>query len=63
MIPMTKTHDSLAPAALREVWEWKDCIYQEVAHLPLEEALRVISEKARVAGEEFDRSQASRHHQ
>ena len=31
---------------LVEVWEWKDAIAQEVAHLPLDEALTEIMEKA-----------------
>jgi hypothetical protein len=34
------------PKALREVWEWKDEIYQEVKHLPTREALRAILKKA-----------------
>ena len=34
------------PQALREVWEWKDSIYQEVKHLPTEQALQQIMENA-----------------
>ena len=32
---------------LTQVWTWKDTIHREVAHLPVEEALRVIQQKAR----------------
>jgi hypothetical protein len=32
--------------ALREVWEWKDAAYREVAHLPRREALRVLLDRA-----------------
>ena len=28
--------------ALKEVWEWKDACYQEVAHLPRREALQAL---------------------
>jgi hypothetical protein len=31
---------------LREVWEWKDSIYQEAKHLPTREALREIMRMA-----------------
>lgn len=34
------------PKALREVWAWKDEIYQEVKHLPTRDALRAILDKA-----------------
>jgi hypothetical protein len=34
------------PRALREVWEWKDSIYQEVKHLPTDQALHEIMRMA-----------------
>ena len=37
------------PRALRDVWEWKESIYQEVKNLPLPEALHTIMEMARKA--------------
>ena len=45
--------DEWVPRALREVWEWKDSINQEVNHLPQREALREILRMAhQVAVEE-----------
>lgn len=41
------------PRALREVWEWKDAIYQEVKHLPTKQALRQIMENADKAAKEL----------
>lgn len=38
--------EEYVPAALRQVWEWKDAIYQETKHLPTGEALRYIHEQA-----------------
>ena len=38
-----------APPALRQVWEWKDAIYQETKHLPTREALREILRQAHEA--------------
>jgi nitroreductase len=37
------------PTALRQVWEWKDAIYQETKHLPTREALREILRQAHEA--------------
>ena len=34
------------PNALRQVWEWKDAIYQETKHLPTREALKEILRRA-----------------
>ena len=39
---------------LREVWDWKEAIYQEVADLPVDQALREILEKARTTAEKYD---------
>lgn len=47
-------------AAIREVWAWKDAIYAEVSHLPLDEALRVIGAKAREAVKEYESFRAAR---
>ena len=44
-----KTEDDFVPRALREVWEWKDSIYQETKHLPQREALREIMRMAHAA--------------
>jgi len=41
---MTEKNE-FVPERLREVWEWKDSIYREVAHLPVEEGLKEILEK------------------
>lgn len=45
----TKTKDEWVPRALREVWEWKDSIYQEVKHLPTDQALHEIMRMAHEA--------------
>ena len=39
-------NEEFVPAALRQVWEWKDAIYQETKHLPTREALREILRQA-----------------
>jgi hypothetical protein len=39
---------------LREVWQWKEATYREVAHLPTDQALAEILEKARRAAETID---------
>lgn len=46
--------------AIRDLWARKEAIYQEVAHLPLSEALQVIGVKARDAGKEYDAFRAAR---
>jgi hypothetical protein len=38
--------EEFMPTALRQVWEWKDAIYQETKHLPTLEALREITRMA-----------------
>jgi len=38
--------DEYVPTALRQVWEWKDSIYQETKHLSTGDALRYINERA-----------------
>ena len=38
--------EEYVPAALRQVWEWKDAVYQETKHLSTGEALRYIHEQA-----------------
>ena len=42
----TKQSDTFVPKAQREVWEWKDAIYQDVKHLPFHQAVQVIAEQA-----------------
>jgi len=39
---------------LEEVWQWKDAIYREVAHLPLDRAIDEILKKAQAIGKEYD---------
>ena len=41
-----KVKTEFVPKALREVWEWKDSIRQEVKHLPQREALHEIMRMA-----------------
>jgi hypothetical protein len=41
-----KAKDEFVPRALREVWEWKDSIYQEVKHLQTDQALHEIMRMA-----------------
>ena len=41
-----KERDEYVLTALRQVWEWKDSIYQETKHLSTRDALRYISERA-----------------
>ena len=38
---------------LTQVWAWKDSIHHEVAHLPTDEALRVIQDKARAVAAKY----------
>jgi hypothetical protein len=44
-----KANDEFVPKALREVWEWKDSIYQDVKHLPTDQALHEIMRMAHEA--------------
>ena len=39
-------NEEFVPTALRQVWEWKDAIYQETKHLSTRETLRYIHEQA-----------------
>ncbi len=41
--------EEFVPAALRQVWEWKDAIYQETKHLPTRAALREVLRRAHAA--------------
>jgi hypothetical protein len=38
----SESKEQFAPFALRQVWEWKDAIYQEAKHLPTRAALHEI---------------------
>jgi hypothetical protein len=49
MTPKPEPNEEFVPAALRQVWEWKDAIYQETKHLPVREALREILRQAHEA--------------
>jgi len=42
----TEDREDYVPTALRQVWEWKDSIYQETKHLSTRDALHCISERA-----------------
>ena len=53
------THEKNVPRALREVWEWKDAIYQEVKHLPRDQMLRAMLENARKAARELGMAASS----
>jgi hypothetical protein len=57
----TKIEDreEYVPAALRQVWEWKDAIYQETKHLSTRDALRYISERAAVVARQLNLRVAS----
>ena len=44
-----ESKEEFLPAALRQVWEWKDAIYQETKHLPTREALHEILRQAHEA--------------
>jgi hypothetical protein len=44
-----ESREPFVPAALRQVWEWKDAIYQETKHLPTREALHEILRQAHEA--------------
>ena len=52
------THGKNVPRALREVWEWKDAIYQELKHLPRDEMLRAMLDNARKAAIELGMTSA-----
>ncbi len=41
--------EAWVPRALREVWEWKDSINEEVKHLPTRDALHEIMRMAHEA--------------
>ena len=41
-----ESREEFVPTALRQVWEWKDAIYQETKHLPTREALHEILRQA-----------------
>ncbi len=47
---MKKTEEQV-PKALREVWQWKDAVYQEVKHLPLDAALAAMLDNAHATAE------------
>ena len=42
-----KPIESFRSQGLRDVWAWKAAIYQEVRHLPIEQALHQILDDAR----------------
>lgn len=41
-----KPSDRGVPKALRDIWVWKEVIYQEVRHMPVNEALSAILDRA-----------------
>jgi len=44
-----ESKEPFVASALRQVWEWKDAIYQETKHLPAREALHEILRQAHEA--------------
>jgi len=44
-----ESKEPFVPSALRQVWEWKDAIYQETKHLPTRAALHEILRQAHEA--------------
>ena len=49
MTTKPEPQEPFVPSALRQVWEWKDAIYQETKHLPTCEALHEILRQAHEA--------------
>ncbi len=47
------TPEKNVSSALREVWAWKDAIYQEVKHLPRDQMLRALLDNAHKAALEL----------
>lgn len=50
---MSDKQEIYAPRALRQVWEWKEAIHQEVKHLPLRDALDAIMDMGARAAAEY----------
>ena len=50
---MNREKKEFVSEGLTQVWAWKDAIHREVAHLPLEEALRAIQDKARTVASKY----------
>ena len=50
-----KTSRQFVPKALRDVWAWKDQIYNEVKHLPVDKALSKILDRAERVSRETKR--------
>lgn len=46
--------EQIVSERLREVWQWKEAIYREVANLPTDQALREILRKACSSAQEVD---------
>lgn len=53
---MNREEKGFVSEGLVQVWAWKDAIHREVAHLPLDEALRAIQDKARTVASKYPRS-------
>jgi len=51
---MNEKSEPFVPKALRDVWTWKNAVYREVSHLPMEEAVRVVMEKAAKTARKYD---------
>lgn len=48
-----RVEDEHVPIALREVWQWKDAIHEEVKGLSFHDAVRVISDLAHETAVKF----------
>jgi hypothetical protein len=46
-------NDAAAPAALRQVWEWKDAVWREVENLPTRQAVHEVLVRARATAVEL----------
>lgn len=46
MVRKIKRERGFVPKALRDVWAWKEAIYRDVKHLPLDKALAAILDEA-----------------
>jgi hypothetical protein len=48
-----KKSKGYVPRALREVWQWKHAIHDEVKHLPLDDALDEIARRAHATAVQY----------
>jgi hypothetical protein len=51
---MNEKKDDAVPRSLRQVWEWKEAIYQDVRRMPLDQAIDAVLDMAARAGDKCD---------